>query len=94
MDEGRSYRHDIASATGSQALFTLDAEGHLDGDTCLLDIVRAGDIDRDGRRDLLVSLPGDNCAFDQRLYLSSRATRGEVLRLSAHHTGSLQACGY
>jgi hypothetical protein len=92
-EDGQTFHHVISDGRRTQALFSLAAEGHYGGDTSLPEILWAGDLDRDGRIDLLLSLPDDNCGYDQRLYLSSRARAGELLRLSAQHAGMLPACG-
>lgn len=92
-EDGQTFHHVISDGRRSQALFALPAEGHYGGDTSLPQIVWAGDLDRDGRIDLLLSLPDDNCGYDQRLYLSSQARADELLRLSAQLAGRLPACG-
>ena len=92
-EDGLAFHHRISDGRRSQALFTLPAEGHYGGDTSLPQIVWAGDLDHDGQIDLLLSLPDDNCGYDQRLYRSSQARGGELLRLSAQLAGRLPACG-
>lgn len=56
-------------------------------------VLWAGDLDGDGRADLLFSLPDDNCGFDNRLYLSSAAGPGRLVGLAAHFAGRHPACG-
>ena len=56
-------------------------------------IVGAGDLDGDGRADLLLSLPDDDCGFDDRLYLSSMAGPGQLVGLAARFAGRHPACG-
>lgn len=92
-DDGESYRHSLSDGTRSQALFELSAAGHYDGDTSMPELHFIGDLDGDARVDLLLSLPDDNCGFDQRLYLSSLATPGEWLALAARFEGRWPACG-
>jgi hypothetical protein len=52
-----------------------------------------GDLDRDGRPDILLSIPDDNCGFDERLFLSSNAGEGRLVRMGAQLTGRQAACG-
>jgi len=91
--DGSEYTHRVSDGTRSQLLFTLPSEGHYGSDTSIPSVIWAGDLDRDGRTDLLLSLPDDNCGYDQRLYLSSRAAGDELVALSARLEGRYPACG-
>jgi len=52
-----------------------------------------GDLDGDGKMDILLSLPDDNCGYDERLYLSSQAGQGEIVHKAAQLSGREAACG-
>ncbi|MCK7595347.1 hypothetical protein [Pseudomarimonas salicorniae] len=92
-EDGHQFQHRLTDGERSQVLFELPAEGHYGGDTSTPALNWIGDIDGDGRLDLLLSLPDDSCSFDQRLYLSSLAAPGEWLGLAARFAGDHPACG-
>jgi hypothetical protein len=65
---------------------------HYEGDTTPV-VYWAGDLDGDGKADLLLAIPDDNCGYDERLYLSSGSDEGTLLRKAAHIAGREAACG-
>lgn len=89
--EGRKRYH-LADGSTRQFMFAVDALGHYEGDTTPV-VYWAGDLDGDGKIDLLLAIPDDNCGYDERLYLSSGAPEGTLLRKAAHTAGNQPACG-
>lgn len=85
-------RYHLSAARKKQFLFQVETEGHYGGDTTPV-VHWAGDLDGDGLVDLLIDLPGDNCGFDERLYLSKDAWPGKLVRKAAQVTGREAACG-
>lgn len=85
-------RYHISDGVTKQFMFMLDSEGHYGGDTIPV-ILWGGDLDGDGKIDILLSIPDDNCGFDERLYLSSNAGNGKLLYKAAQLTGREAACG-
>ncbi|WP_417070440.1 hypothetical protein [Niveibacterium terrae] len=85
-------RYFVSDGSVRQFLFMIDAEAHYDGDTTPI-IHWVGDLDGDGKLDLLLSIPDDNCGFDERLYLSSGVGKGQLLRKAAQLSGGEAACG-
>jgi hypothetical protein len=85
-------RYHVSDGATKQFLFRTDIEGHYGGDSTP-DIRWVGDLDGDGRLDLLLSLPDDHCGYDERLYLSSNAEKGKLLYKAAQLEGSQAACG-
>jgi hypothetical protein len=89
--EGRKRYH-ITDGVAKQFLFAVDAVSHYEGDTTPV-VYWAGDLDGDGKADLLLAIPDDNCGYDERLYLSTGAAEGTLLRKAAHVHGREAACG-
>ncbi|WP_426168640.1 hypothetical protein [Pseudoduganella sp. R-34] len=89
--EGRKRYH-LTGDSAKQFLFAVDALGHYEGDTTPV-VYWAGDLDGDGKGDLLLAIPDDNCGYDERLYLSSGTGEGSLLRKAAHTSGREPACG-
>lgn len=85
-------RYHISDGVTKQFMFMLDSEGHYGGDTIPV-IHWVGDLDGDGKIDILLSIPDDNCGFDERLYLSSNAGNGKLLYKAAQLKGREAACG-
>lgn len=85
-------RYHVSDGQTKQFLFSTELESHYGGDTTPI-IHWVGDLDGDGKADLLLSIPDDNCGFDERLYLSSQAGEGKFLRKAAQLTGREAACG-
>ena len=85
-------RYHVSDGATKQFLFSIEAESHYGGDTTPI-IQWVGDLDGDGMLDLLLSIPDDNCGFDERLYLSSGAEDGKLLRKAALLAGREAACG-
>jgi hypothetical protein len=75
-----------------QLLFITPVTGKHEGDVTPF-IRWAGDLDGDGRLDLVVTLPDDNCGFDDRLLLSANAKKGKLVTLAAQSAGRFAACG-
>lgn len=92
LPDGAGFHYFLGDGSRKQFLFSTPAEGHYGGD--LTPIVHwVGDLDGDGKPDLLLSLPDDNCGYDQRLYLSSQAVNGELVHRAAVLSGYEAACG-
>lgn len=85
-------RYHIASGTARQFLFQTDLEGKY-GEDKTPAIIWVGDLDRDGNPDFLLDIPDDNCGYDERLYLSSQAGEGKIVRKAAQLVGGEAACG-
>lgn len=85
-------RYHVSDGNTKQFLFRTELEGHYGGDTTPI-IHWVGDLDGDGKSDILLSIPDDNCGFDERLYLSSNAAEGKLLRKAAQLSGDEAACG-
>lgn len=94
------YRYYLVAGTTKQFIFSsfgrMDAEK---GGTVTPFVHWAGDMDGDGKTDLLVEIPysmddGDDaqCEVAYRLYLSSQAAEGEVLHKAAQTSGTQPAC--
>jgi hypothetical protein len=94
------YRYYLVAGTTKQFIFSsfgrIDAEK---GGTVAPFVHWAGDIDGDGKTDLLIEIPyameeGDDaqCQLAYRLYLSSQAADGEVLHKAAQTAGTQPAC--
>lgn len=92
LPDNGGFRYHLGGGTTRQFLFATAFEGHYGGDTSPR-VLWAGDLDGDGRADLLISLPDDNCGFDNRLYLSSAAGPGLLVGLAARFAGRHPACG-
>ncbi len=92
LPEYGGFRYHISDGTTNQFLFRTDIEGHYGGETAPF-IHWIGDLDGDGKIDLLLSLPDDNCGFDYRLYLSSLAGKGEFIHKAAKLSGRFAVCG-
>lgn len=93
------YRYHFQDGAAKQFFFS--SFGAIDGDkggTVTPFVHWAGDLDDDGRLDLLVEIPygmtdGDErCEVAYRLYLSTQAGEGEILHKSAQTTGTQPAC--
>jgi hypothetical protein len=92
LPQNGGFRYHMTNGTNQQFMFRTEFESHYGGDTSPL-IHWVGDIDGDGKIDLLLSLPDDNCGFDYRLYLSSVAMKGTLLGKAAQLSGRQAACG-
>jgi hypothetical protein len=92
LPEYGGFRYHLGDGKAKQFLFATSLESHYGGDTT--PFVRwVGDLDGDGKIDLLLTLPDDNCGYDERLYLSSLATGQEFIRKAAQLSGREAACG-
>lgn len=92
------YRYHLADGATRQFVFSSNGSATEAGGAVTPFVHWAGDLDADGRIDLLVEIPSymadeDRCEATYRLYLSSRAGEGEVLHKSAQTTGHKPACG-
>ena len=85
-------RYHVSHGTTKQFLFSAPVGSHFGGETTPV-IQWVGDLDGDGKVDMLVSIPEDNCGFDERLYLSSTKEAGKLLRKAAQIKGREAACG-
>ncbi|WP_431477991.1 FG-GAP repeat protein [Massilia eburnea] len=85
-------RYHLSDGATKQFLFAVNALGEYGGETMAV-IYWAGDMDGDGKLDLLMGIPDESCAYDERLYLSSGAAESVLLRKAAHTHGSQAACG-
>lgn len=85
-------RYHVSDGITKQFLFRTELEGHYGGDTTPF-VLWVGDLDGDRKADVLLSLPDDNCGFDERLYLSSNVGDGKLLRKAAQLSGGEAACG-
>lgn len=85
-------RYHVSDGNTKQFLLSTSVGSHYGSDNTPI-IQWAGDLDGDGRLDILLSIPDDNCGYDERLYLSSNAGDGALLRKSLQLTGSQVACG-
>jgi hypothetical protein len=94
------YRYYLVAGATKQFIFSsfgrIDAEK---GGTVTPFVHWAGDIDGDGKIDLLIEIPygmdeGEDaqCQLAYRLYLSSQAAEGEVLHKAAQTAGTQPAC--
>lgn len=89
-DQG--FRYHIGDGKTKQFLLSRPLEGHYGGDTT--PFVRwVGDLDGDGKIDMLLTLPDDNCRYDDQLYLSSLATGQEFIQKATEFSGYEAACG-
>lgn len=90
--DGYSVNYELRSGSKRQTLFSIKEEAPDSLET--LPIVHwAGDLDRDGKVDLILSIPSLNCGYDARLYLSSKAGPNEIVKLAAQLVGYQAACG-
>lgn len=89
---GEGFRYHIGDGKERQFLFATSTEGHYGGSLTPI-VYWAGDLDGDGKADLLLLIPYDNCGYDERLYLSSLATGKEFIRKAAQLSGTEAACG-
>jgi hypothetical protein len=90
--EYTEFHYFLSNGTKKQFLFRRDYEGHYGGSTTPF-IHWVGDLDGDGKIDFLVSLPDDNCGYDERMYLSSLAKKDEFIHMAAQFSGGRAACG-
>lgn len=92
LAEGGRHRYILSDGKSRQVLLHRDGEGKYGGATTP-SIIWAGDLDRDGKIDLLLNLSGDNCEREVRLYLSSKALKGGFVGLAAKLEDREPACG-
>lgn len=92
LPEYGGYRYHLTDGKRKQFLFRTELEGHYGGANTPF-VLWVGDLDSDGKIDLILSLPDDNCGFDERLYLSSLAGEGAIVRKAAQLSGGEAACG-
>jgi hypothetical protein len=95
------YRYHVSDGTAKQFIFSTSGSRHKDVGGIVAPFVHwAGDLDRDGKIDLLVEIPyrlddsaEARCQVTYRLYLSSLARDGEILHKAAQVVGPQPACG-
>jgi hypothetical protein len=92
LPDGAGFRYYFGHGNKKQMLLDTAAETH-DGEDIALTVHWVGDMDGDGKPDMLVSVAGESCAYDMRLYLSSRARKGEFVGEAARFSGDEPACG-
>lgn len=92
LPESGGFRYHLSDGKVKQFLFATEIEGHYGGETTPF-VHWVGDLDGDGMIDFLLSIPDDNCGFDDRLYLSSKAGEGKLIRKAAQTFGRQPACG-
>jgi hypothetical protein len=85
-------RYHVSDGVTKQFLFSLQAEDHYGNDTTPA-IHWVGDLDGDGKLDLLLSFSDESCRIDERLYLSSHTGDGKLLRKAAQLHFVEVACG-
>lgn len=99
------YRYYVSNGATKQLVFSTvgmpDMQGNPNGGGEITPFVHwAGDLDGDGKIDLLLDIPYDMsdqtqyyCEISERLYLSSSARSNEVLYKAAQGSGSAPGCG-
>lgn len=91
LPDGKGYRYLLGDGKTKQFLFATPEKGDYGGDIFPV-IVWVGDLDRDGKMDMLIDIP-DDCRYDQRMYLSSLARKGQFVGKAAGFAGYMSACG-
>ncbi len=91
LPDGKGYRYLLGDGKRKQFLLATPNKGDYGGDVFPV-IMWVGDLDRDGKMDMLIDLP-DDCRYDQRMYLSSLAKKGKFVGKAAGFAGSKSACG-
>lgn len=92
LPDDKGFRYYVGDGTRKQFLFSTDLAGQY-GESKTPVIHWAGDLDHDGKIDLVLSIPDDSCGYDERLYLSSQAKDGQFLGKAAILSGIEEACG-
>lgn len=92
------YRYHLGDGATKQFVFSSNGTEADVGGAVTPFVHWAGDMDGDGKIDLLMEIPShmaddDSCAATYRLYLSSRATGAEILHRAAQATGRKPGCG-
>lgn len=92
------YRYHLGDGATKQFVFSSNGTEADIGGAVTPFVHWAGDMDGDGKVDLLMEIPShiaeeDSCAASYRLYLSSRATGAEILHRAAQTTGRKPGCG-
>jgi hypothetical protein len=95
------YRYHLGDGATKQFIFSsFGDKGAANGGAVTPFVHWAGDLDKDGKPDLLVEIPygmddgaDTRCEVAYRLYLSSQAKEGEVLHKAAQTAGTQPACG-
>jgi hypothetical protein len=92
LPDGAGRHYFLGNGTLKQLLFGTAEQAGASGDTTPV-IHWVGDLDGDGKPDLLLSLPQSNCGYEERLYLSSQAEAGELVHKAAMRSGTQPGCG-
>jgi hypothetical protein len=95
------YRYHLGDGATRQFIFSSFGDKEAAKGGSLTPFIHwAGDLDKDGKLDLLVEIPygmddgaDARCQVAYRLYLSSQAADGEVLHKAAQTSGLRPACG-
>jgi hypothetical protein len=86
-----SKRFHVSDGLSKQFLFSTDFDSHY-GNEIKPFVHWVGDLDRDGKLDVLLTVSDEDCGFDDRLYLSSNAGE-KIFRKAAQLVGIEAACG-
>ncbi|HSD37354.1 MAG TPA: hypothetical protein VLC92_07575 [Rhodocyclaceae bacterium] len=92
LPDGEGFRYYLGQGNRQQMLLDTAAETR-DGEDVALTVHWVGDMDGDGKLDMLMSIAGESCSCDVRLYLSSLAGKDEFVGKAAHFSGGAPACG-
>lgn len=93
------YRYHVSDGETKQFVFSSRGSKYAEAGRGVTPFVHwAGDMDGDGKLDLLMEIPADKgdddtCEASYRLYLSSRAADGEVIHKVAQTSGHKPGCG-
>jgi hypothetical protein len=88
------YEYNLSDGVRKQLLFEDGLETNQGGEQPSPIVSWVGDLNGDGKIDLLISLPGEgSCGFDERLYLSSAGGDGVFVIKAAHFSGQIPVCG-
>lgn len=88
------FEYSLSDGSVKQLMFEDGLETNHGGEQPSPIVHWVGDLDGDGKIDLLMTLPGESsCGFDARLYLSSMASDGGLIGEAAQFSGQIPTCG-